>query len=487
MKKIYLSLIVIILSFSLFAQNETIIKTNDFSKIRVNQPLDIYLHQSDSSYIKLVGNDLDPGKIAVNRKNESLSLDVRGPGNLSSKIHIYSKKFTEISMSSASDLHTVGQLQGETLSISLTGASDAKISLNYRTLSVTLSGASDLSIYGQADTMVLFISGASDFDSYGTKNTYTFVQGSGSSDINVNPDSNLVAKIGGASELRYKTEPAHKSIEASGSSEYGQKSNDKEIVEYNNMSVEEDGDTTRINLGNGRTRIIIIDGDDGVSIRSQRESRLRFRGNWAGLELGINGYLTPEGSINLPKEYEFMELKYEKSTNFNFNFFQQSVNLAGNHFGLVTGLGFRWNNYRFSNNVVLVPDSATIYGYHNTDSLRSYSKSKLTVWYLTLPVLLEFQTNSFHNTKSFHIGVGVIGGLRMRTHTKQKYTSTGGGEHKPKTYDDFHLQPFTLDATVRIGWGPINLYGTYSIIEMFRKDHGPKLHPFMVGIILPFT
>ncbi len=487
MKKIYLSLITIILSLNLIAQDKAIIKTTDFTKIRISQPLDIYLHQSDSSYIMLLGKNIDSKKIELHYKDESLNISVHGSSNINSKIHIYSKSFTGISISSASDLHTVGQLKGENLSLSLSGASDANINLDYKTIFVKLSGASDLSLSGQVDTMVLLISGASDFDSYGTKNTYTFVQASGSSDINVNPDSNLVAKIGGASELRYKSEPAHKSINASGSSEYGQKSNSKDIVEYNNMSVEEDGDTTRIYLGNGRTKIIIIDGEDGVSIRSQRKPRLRFRGNWVGLELGVNGYLTPEGSLNLPKEYEFLELKYEKSTNFNINFFQQSVSLAGNHFGLVTGLGFRWNNYRFTNNIVLVPDSDAIYGYRDTDSLRSYSKSKLTVWYLTLPVILEFQTNSNHNTKSFHIGVGVIGGLRMRTHTKQKYTSTGGGEHKPKTYDDFHLQPFTLDATVRVGWGPINLYGTYSIIEMFRKDQGPKLHPFMVGIILPFT
>jgi len=487
MKKIYFSLLIIIMALNLFAQNEVRINTDNFSTLDIDQAVDIYLHQSDSSYIVLKGNNLEPKKIEFTIKDEVLKLRVHGASNINAKIHIYTKNYEGVRISSASDLHTIGQLQGDKIILDIAGASDAKMSLNYKVLTTTLSGASELSVYGQVDTMVLLVSGASDFDSYGTKNTYTFVQASGASDISVNPDSNLVAKISGASELRYRSEPLHKSIEASGTSEYGQQANSKDVVEYNGMKVEENGDTTRIDLGNGRSRIIIIDGEDGVKIQSSRKNRIQFRGNWAGVELGVNGYMTPTGSLTMPKGYEFMELKYEKSTNFNLNFFQQSLNLAGNKLGLVTGLGFRWLNYRFDNNIVLIPDSSSIYGYHNTDSSRSYSKSKLTVWYLTLPLLLEYQTNSNHNTRSFHIGVGVIGGLRMRTHTKQKYVSKEGSNYKPKTYDDFHLQPFTLDATLRIGWGPINLYGTYSLIEMFQKDQGPQLHPFTVGIILPFT
>ena len=104
-----------------------------------------------------------------------------------------------------------------------------------------------------------------------------------------------------------------------------------------------------------------------------------------------------------------------------------------------------------------------------------------------LPLLLEYQTNSHHRANSFHIGIGVIGGIRLGSHTKQEYTTTGGGKQKQKIKDSFHLQPFILDATARIGWGPINLFATYSLISMFRQDRGPELRPFTLGLILPFT
>jgi len=73
------------------------------------------------------------------------------------------------------------------------------------------------------------------------------------------------------------------------------------------------------------------------------------------------------------------------------------------------------------------------------------------------------------------------------SHTKQLYYSDGSGKNKPKVFDDFYLQPFSLDATARIGWGPLNLYANYSLVQMFRAGKGPELYPFSIGLIMPFS
>ena len=489
MKSIIFSLLSSLLfSLTIVAQSQITIAPGDFSGFEISQPLDVYLHQSDSSYIQINGKNIESKKINISNHGGFLNIKVSGSNNINSQIHVYCPRFTKIRLSSASELHTIGQLQGNHLLLDISGASEAKLNLDYNSLKTLQSGASDASVYGRVDSMEIKISGASDFDAYGTKNIYTNIIASGSSDASVNPDSTLIAKLSGASELSFKKEPAYKSINSNGASEYRQKSNSGEIVELNNMSVFEDGDTVRIDLGNGKRKIVIVDGDDGVRIKTKRCNIRRFRGNWAGVELGVNGYITPEGSLNMPKGFEFMELKYEKSTNFNINFFQQSFNIIDNHFGLVTGLGIKWVNYRFSNDIILSGDSTKVYGFHDLDPTRNYTKSKLTASYLMIPVLFEYQTNSHHRSNSFHIGVGVIGGLRLGSHSKQVYYNvSGGGKQKQKGRDDFHLQPFVLEATARVGWGPINLFATYSLIEMFRRDRGPELRPFTVGVILPFT
>ena len=488
MTKFILTYLFIAISLIINAQSKITINTGEFTGFEINQPLDIYIYQSESNYIQVKGNNIEKNKIEITNDHGFLEISVHGSGNMNSQFHIYSKHLDKIILSGASELHTVGQIKGSSINLKLSGASDAKLNLDYKRLYSSQSGASDASVYGKVDSMTIKLSGASDFDSYGAKNIYTSIEASGSSDANVNPDSTLLAVLSGASDLAFKKEPAYKSINSNGASEYGQKNSSGDGVELNNMSVFEDGDTVRIDLGNGRRKIVIVDGDNGVKIKTHKGYKARFKGNWAGVELGVNGYMTPKGSINMPSDYEFLELKYENSRNFNLNFFQQSFNLAGNKFGLLTGLGFRWLNYRFANDIVLSGDSSKIYGFHDMDATRSYTKSKLTAWYLTMPVIFEFQTNSHHQSNSFHIGVGVIGGLRLGSHSKQVYTSTvGDGKQKQKSRDSFHLQPFVLDATARIGWGPINLFATYSLIDMFRQDRGPALRPFTVGIILPFT
>ncbi|MEZ5196934.1 MAG: outer membrane beta-barrel protein [Bacteroidales bacterium] len=185
------------------------------------------------------------------------------------------------------------------------------------------------------------------------------------------------------------------------------------------------------------------------------------------------------------------------------NFFEQNIALSKNKkWGIVTGLGTSWNNYRFSKDTRLNSDSSQLIGY--VDSGISIRKTKLTNWYLNIPLIFEFQTNSYQKKNSFHIAAGMIMGVRLSTHTKKyydernkeytitiydpesdKYINAFPEYEKPispnyskaKNYDDYYLNPFKWDATVRIGWGFINLFATYSVNTMFKKDKGPELYP----------
>lgn len=472
-------LIFCLLNLTISVSSQTLYSTDNFNKVKVGKQIDITLVQSDSSYILIEDEDFDPEKFSFNIEDGFLEVWVKGVKNSSITMELGSPSFEELFMSGACDINTKGNISGKNLYIELSGASNAKMSLDYSQLTAHISGASDIVLSGRVDSIYVHSSGASDFNAFEAQNTYASVQASGASDVNLNTDSTIVADLSGSSSLKYKKDPKYKKIN----------SNESVWVEndHSGIEVSEDEDTIRLSTSNGRKEIVIIDGDDGIKVEKRRITADNFfKGNWAGLELGVNGYLTPTGSIDMPQGYEFMELKYEKSTNFNINFFQQSFNIIGNKFGVLTGMGIQWYNYRFANNTILTNDSNELGGYFDTNPNKAYIKSKLTASYLVVPVILEFQTNPYHNTNSFHISAGVIGGVRLGSHTKQVYESNGS-TNKPKEYDSFYLQPFRLDATARIGWGPINIYANYSIIEMFRKGKGPELYPFTVGLVLPFT
>jgi hypothetical protein len=236
-------------------------------------------------------------------------------------------------------------------------------------------------------------------------------------------------------------------------------------------------DTTQINLG--ETELVIISKKDS-SARKKTES---IKPIWQGLELGFNGFLNKDFNTDLPSRYEFMSLNNGKSIAFSLNLLQKDFKITGNFFFL-TGLGVSWNNYRFDDNVTILNNNADniIAGTYDTTSNINYKKSKLTVSYVTAPLLFQVYTGKTKN-KSFHIGTGMVLGYRIGSHTKQKYDE-GGKTSKPKNYDDFGLNPFRASARVDVGYGSFNLFAEYALTDMFRASRGPQVNPFTLGLTL---
>jgi len=230
----------------------------------------------------------------------------------------------------------------------------------------------------------------------------------------------------------------------------------------------------------------------------------RFNGHWAGVELGVSGYLTPDFDMNFNPAYPYLNMNTARSLTVNLNPFDLNVNLAGNKLGFTTGLGFQISNYYFTGNYVMLKDSAAIVAYRVQDTLGNavdLRVNKMVTSYLNLPLFFEYQTNPCMRLNSFHVTVGVIAGVRIGSYTKQVYNDKEGSyylvdengrrvasydvdHYVARTRGAYHLNPFKLDAAFRIGWSYLNLFATYSLTEMFQEGQGPVLHPFTVGITL---
>jgi hypothetical protein len=230
----------------------------------------------------------------------------------------------------------------------------------------------------------------------------------------------------------------------------------------------------------------------------------KYNGHWAGVEIGINGYATPDFNMNFPPSEQYMNMNTARSIVVNLNIFELNLNLVKKHFGLTSGLGFQLNNYYFTGSYMLIPDSSSLVAYQVVDqngTPANLKVNKLFVSWLNLPVLFEYQTNSYRKINSFHVGIGVVGGVRISSYTKQTYTDYNMNYYlvdqsgnrvatfylddaKTRKHDSYHLSPFKLDATLRIGWSHLNLWGTYALTPMFQKNQGPELYTWNVGLTL---
>lgn len=230
----------------------------------------------------------------------------------------------------------------------------------------------------------------------------------------------------------------------------------------------------------------------------------KFNGHWAGVDFGWNGYVNKDFNMDFGTGNEYLNTNTARSMMVNLNPFELNVNIAGNKFGFTSGLGFSLHNYYYSGSYTLIGDSSTLKAYNTINDKGNnvgMKVNKLFVSYLTLPLLFEFQTNPGHRTSSFHFTFGVIGGLRLQTYQKQRlyqwqdtyFLTDGKGNKVASFYADkavirnhgpYHMNPFKLDATVRVGWAYLNLFATYSLTPMYQKNKGPELYPWTVGITL---
>ena len=116
------------------------------------------------------------------------------------------------------------------------------------------------------------------------------------------------------------------------------------------------------------------------------------------------------------------------------------------------------------------------------DSLKNFDKNFLNVSYLSMPLFFTFMPGKDPD-KSFHISAGAIVNYRIGSRLKQKYVSQ---DQKRKDIEKghYHLNPFLLDASVRVGVGNFTVFANYGLNRLFESSKGPDYKPFSVGLSL---
>ncbi len=496
-----------------------------FDAIKVGCAIKLYISQGGQQSVKVETDENLQDRITTKVSNGTLSLDCNNVNN-ATKIDVYVSvvNLSKLDASGASKVIGDSPIKSEIFGLyssgaakvnlnletgifnnETSGAANSTITLNAKTANTEVSGAGNLALKGTADTHKTEVSGAGNLKAMEFVTNYTDAEVSGAGSARIMARKILKADLSGAGNLTYFDKENVKKIAKQGNytitfdgldnvkNVIVDENNDNEKEESDNHSwnATDDNDTVKVVLNNKRVVVITDDtvkvslgqrdyviSDNGVKIE-KHDKAPKFNGHWAGFELGVNGLLNKDMIIDYPAGYSSLDLNYAKSIAVNINFFEQNISLIGQHLGLVTGMGISWNNYRFSNkNTVLTHDSEFGAGPDN-DPSRSYEKSKLVVTYLRVPLMLEYQTNSKMKANSFHVSGGVVGAVRIGSHSKIIYDGK-----KSKDRSDFYINPFKVDAIAKIGWGVINLYGSYSLTEMFRNNKGPVAYPFEIGITL---
>ena len=250
------------------------------------------------------------------------------------------------------------------------------------------------------------------------------------------------------------------------------------------ITIIENGNKTSIEIPNSNDKQVYNSFLEDKDRNFIYEYKPRFRGNWSGFEWGFNGVMDAANSMNMQGDLRYFEINQARSWNLNINPFQYSLGFGTDKVGLVTGLGFEFNNYHFRNkNTITVENGTTVADYSYVDNPdMDVKRSSLNTVHLTLPVLVEVQIPTWNSSNRFFIAVGAIGGVRLGSKTKVVYE--GNTEGKRKIKDNFNMNAFRYGFTARIGFEDVSIFANYYMTPLFEQNKGDEFHPFTVGLRL---
>lgn len=202
--------------------------------------------------------------------------------------------------------------------------------------------------------------------------------------------------------------------------------------------------------------------------------------NWIILDLGFANYndktnyaqAISSGFIGSGIGKDQMKLRTIKSVNVNIWFFMQRLNVIKNVVNLKYGLGLELNNYRYDNKEIRFHKNPTYIDLDN--SLANAKKNKLAADYITVPLMLNFNFTPHHG-RGFGLSAGVSAGYLYSARQKTKI-----GNDRSKLHDDFDLERWKLSYVGELNLGPVRLYGSYAIKNMWSK--GLDQTPYNVGL-----
>ncbi len=182
---------------------------------------------------------------------------------------------------------------------------------------------------------------------------------------------------------------------------------------------------------------------------------------------------TPNIAASIPTANQ-LKLNNLKSSNVNVWFVKQHVNIYKHYVNLNYAVGLEMFNLRFEQPISFRNDlPAKI----KMDDI-SFSKNKLFVKYLTVPVQLNFNANP-SSKHGLNGSIGMSAGYLLKARNKQISEERG----KQKYNGTFNLNNWRLATIGEIGIGTFHLYGSYSRTNLFDKNLSDyKFYPYTLGI-----
>jgi hypothetical protein len=186
-----------------------------------------------------------------------------------------------------------------------------------------------------------------------------------------------------------------------------------------------------------------------------------------GLFLGLN---------NVANANRFPELQNSQSRYTALQWRRNHRLITGNAVDVALGAGWEiaWNNLMFNDNmgVLRQNDGTTVF----VDAGRDYEKSKLTVFNLNVPLMLQFGIKE----SNWRLGLGGYAGVRLGSYTKTKDYENGTN----RVHGAYNLSKFRYGFAAEMGRNDFAVFVRYDMTPMFNNTNSVNGNIVSFGVRL---
>ena len=235
----------------------------------------------------------------------------------------------------------------------------------------------------------------------------------------------------------------------------------------------------------GQTTTTITETEKTISTVNEPQSSIQYNGSsynmifswrkkkrlnphWTGFGMGFMNYSD--------KKIPYGKLKMSTSHNFTVNLFDFHRQIGKTNWLFVSGIGAEWSRYHFDENAAITKKDGITFFEPAPEGI-NYKSTKLLAYYITIPLLLEYQISNFH------ISGGAVGFIKYYSKSQVKYY-IDDNKHVKNMGRDLNIRPIDMKLRFQVGIDDISIYAYYSPFSMFEKDKGPKLKTYTIGIML---
>lgn len=203
------------------------------------------------------------------------------------------------------------------------------------------------------------------------------------------------------------------------------------------------------------------------------KKRNNFDSHWGGFGIGFTNL--PE-SMNFDGELSSI-ITPSNSLQYNLNFGDATYSFGLNNVRLVLGLGIQFNSVHLqSNKAIEIDNFKSIIT--TTEPGDNYNTSRLHFTYITIPFLLEYNSPS---CRGFFINGGLVGKIKTASSSKVWYHEEGK-KRKTKMPGDLNIRPVSFNFIVQAGFASYGIFASYTPLDLFMSNKGPKGNQVAIGL-----